>query len=384
MRLLLVTSRHPLPPWRGNQVRTVQWAEALADHQVTLLCPSGRGGAVASATLVSTGRGAGALTGLARATLLGRPLQEGLYDRPAARRRLARLLGQLPPFDLVVVQLVRCAWAAHVVAVHSPGTPLLFDAIDSMGLHFARAATTAAPPWRWALAAEASRCRRREAWLADRASLVTAVSARDLAAVGGGGRRFVVPVAGRPPEGRGSEPGGPTLVVTGNLGYRPTVQGVLRFVRHSWPQVRQAVPEVRLVLAGARPDRRLLALTGQPGIEVHGDVPSLEPYLARATVALAPMAEGSGVAMKILEAWAAGVPVIAHPWAAEGLGEHASACAVPEDDRAETWAGTAQALLTDPARAAELGARGRAAWRASFAPERVAAAIRDAVAAAVA
>lgn len=386
MRLLLVTSRHPLPPWRGNQVRTVQWAEALAEHELTVLCPAGDTvGEIGSARLETVAGRAGALGGILCALGRGTPLQEGLYDRAALRRRARGLLTQGAPFDLVVVQLVRCAWAAEVVATASRATPLLFDAVDSMGLHFDRAAEASSGLRRLVLATEAARCRRREAWLADRSRVVTAVSRRDLDAIGGGGRRMVVPVAGRAPAA-GAAPSGPrpqVVVVTGNLGYRPTVDGVSRFVREVWPRVRQAAPEARLVLAGARPARRLRALAGRHGVEVHGDVPSLDPYLAGARLAIAPMAEGSGVPMKVLEAWAAGVPVVVHRWAAAGLGEHASACAAPPDDSPEAWARTVVALLTEPSRAADLAARGRAAWQAGFAPDRVAEAIRAAVAAAV-
>jgi len=113
-----------------------------------------------------------------RAAVRGTPFQEGLYDRPAARRRLTALLADEPPFDLVVVQLVRCAWAAEVVAALRPGTPLLYDAVDSMALHFARAAESSTGPRRWLAAAESERCRRREAWLAGRSRADSEVTAR--------------------------------------------------------------------------------------------------------------------------------------------------------------------------------------------------------------
>jgi len=70
------------------------------------------------------------------------------------------------------------------------------------------------------------------------------------------------------------------------------------------------VPEARWVLAGARPPRAVRRLAALPGVEVHPDVPDLDPYLAAATVAVAPMPTGSGVPMKVLEAWAAGIPVV--------------------------------------------------------------------------
>ena len=141
MRLLLVTSRFPLPPWRGNQVRTIQWLEALAGHHVAVVCPSGdpKQALAELASEVHTydlgpfHQAAGVISAGAR----GWPVQEGLFAVPAARGALDRALVR-GPWDLVVVQMVRCGWAADVLASAVPELPMLFDAIDSMALHFRR------------------------------------------------------------------------------------------------------------------------------------------------------------------------------------------------------------------------------------------------------
>jgi hypothetical protein len=123
------------------------------------------------------------------------------------------------------------------------------------------------------------------------------------------------------------------------------------------------------VLAGARPAAAVRRLGQLPGIEVHADVDDLGPYLAAATIAIAPMASGSGVPMKVLEAWAAGLPVVAHPWSAAGLPADArDALAVA--DGADEWHRTVTRLVTDPSAAAGLAERGRELWRRSYHPER--------------
>jgi len=135
------------------------------------------------------------------------------------------------------------------------------------------------------------------------------------------------------------------------------------------------------VLAGARPAAAVRRLGQLPGVEVHGDVADLGPFLASATVAIAPMASGSGVPMKVLEAWASGLPVVAHPWTAAGLAADAQDALVVADSAGE-WLRALTGLLTDPQAAARFAERGRELWRRSYHPERVDEALRAAVAAA--
>ncbi len=380
MRILLIASRHPLPAWRGNQVRTVEWLDALAGDTCLLLCPQpalAPGGELPCESRFFRESKATAWLGLVRALATGRPLQEGLYDTPAARRAVAEAAARWNP-DVVVVQMVRCAWSLDVVRESLPAVPVVFDAIDAMGLHFTRAAESAAPPVRPLLRNEASRCRRLEAHVIGATQLATAVSRRDLEALGApphAGR--VVPVAGR----SFPRPVEPTdeavILLSGNLGYRPTVLGALWFAREIWPGLRRRLPGVRWVLAGARPAAPLRRLASQPGIEVAADVPDLTPFLAAARVAVAPMSTGSGVPMKVLEAMAAGLPVVADPWAAAGLEEPG---AVASAASADEWIEILERICIDARSARELGRKGHDLWRRVYHPDRVAESIRQAVA----
>lgn len=381
MKILLVSSRFPLPPWRGNQLRTVQWLGALTGHRCALLCPAGNGAAASLGEHVELtelpGGGIGSLAGLTAAVVQGRPAQEGLYDTGEARRRLAGLLASFEP-DLLVIQMVRCAWALEVAASSDRRPALLFDAIDSMGLHYGRAASTPSLLWRPVLGLEAGRCRRREAELVAEAVLTTAVCRRDLLALGAGPRGRVVPVTGgaeAPPAQ--DDPDRPTVLLSGNLGYRPTVRAARWFAHRVWPDLRRRVPDARWVLAGARPAPAIRALESLPGVEVHGDVDDLGAYLRRASVSVAPMSDGSGVPLKVLEAMAARVPVVADPWAAAGLADP-GAVAVAENE--DEWLDSVHRLLTDAAARRAATDRGLEVWRGHYHPDRVRHAIRDAVA----
>jgi polysaccharide biosynthesis protein PslH len=103
------------------------------------------------------------------------------------------------------------------------------------------------------------------------------------------------------------------------------------------------------------------ALAGA-GVAVTGRVPDAQAHVDRAAVGVAPLRLGGGVRVKVLEALAAGKPLVATPRALAGIdvtpGEHAL---VAETDA--ELAGAIAALLEDPGRARRLGeaARGWAA-----------------------
>jgi glycosyltransferase involved in cell wall biosynthesis len=379
MRILMVTSRFPLPPWRGNQVRTVQWIEALSDHLIMLVCPTGE--AVfplelgVELRLLPGGRLRTA-AGLLLAAAVGRPAQEGVYASIAGRRIVRAALEDWRP-DVAVIQMVRCGWAIDAIHHAHPGLPVLFDAIDSMALHYRRAVSSAAPWLRPAMILEAERCRRREVELVSRAGMTTAVSSRDLDALKPGDRGRVVPVAAGVEVDACRRPAGsPTVLMSGNLGYRPTVEAALWFAREVWPRLRGRNPSARWVLAGARPARSVRRLSTTTGVEIHADVDDLGDYLMEAHVAVAPMASGSGVPIKILEAIAAGVPVVADGWSAAGLADP-GAVAVAEG--AAGWVETIDRLLGDADFARAQAARAAEVWRTHYHPRRVATAIRSAV-----
>jgi polysaccharide biosynthesis protein PslH len=116
-----------------------------------------------------------------------------------------------------------------------------------------------------------------------------------------------------------------SIVLTGNFGYHPNFHAAVYFIREILPLVRSVRPEVRLLAVGHDAARALSAYR-MPGIELVDFVPDLRPYIARATVAVAPLTVGTGVSNKVLEAFAVGTPVVATSLACGDLpvrnGEH--------------------------------------------------------------
>jgi len=72
------------------------------------------------------------------------------------------------------------------------------------------------------------------------------------------------------------------------------------------------------VIAGDRPSRTLRQAIDKAGARLIESPRDLRSIIAQATVALAPMRCGSGVPVKVLEAWVVGTPVLASSWAGAG------------------------------------------------------------------
>lgn len=111
----------------------------------------------------------------------------------------------------------------------------------------------------------------------------------------------------------------PTLTFTGAMDYWANVDAVVWFAREVWPMVRERVPGVRFYIIGSKPTDVVLALRDVAGIVVTGSVPDVRPYIAHATVAVAPLRIARGIQNKVLEAMAMAKPVVASPQAAEGI-----------------------------------------------------------------
>jgi glycosyltransferase involved in cell wall biosynthesis len=173
----------------------------------------------------------------------------------------------------------------------------------------------------------------------------------------------VVPLA-LEPEPESDRPSGgcfqaaPRVVLTGNLGYFVNRDATRWALRQLWPRLRAARPEVELVVAGARPDAGLRRELVGAGVRLVADPPDLGAVLAGASVALAPMRCGSGTPVKVLEAWAAGVPVVASPYAAAGT-EAVAGRELLVAERPDEWINSILQLLDEPAMGARLSAAGR-------------------------
>lgn len=109
------------------------------------------------------------------------------------------------------------------------------------------------------------------------------------------------------------------LVFTGAMDYWPNVDAVVAFAQEVFPKILARDSSARFYIVGARPSPEVQRLADLPGVKVTGGVPDIRPYLAHATIAVAPLRIARGIQNKVLEAMAMAKPVIASPQAAEGI-----------------------------------------------------------------
>jgi glycosyltransferase involved in cell wall biosynthesis len=147
------------------------------------------------------------------------------------------------------------------------------------------------------------------------------------------------------------------LLFFGTLSYAPNADGLIWFCQEIWPRISQARPNARLDVVGLHPPARVAALDQLPGVQVTGFVPDIRDKLWSATICVVPLLVGGGTRLKILEALAAGCPVISTTIGAEGLslidGQHLLIADTPEQ-----FAQGVLALLQSPdlrSRLAEAG-----------------------------
>ena len=109
------------------------------------------------------------------------------------------------------------------------------------------------------------------------------------------------------------------LVLTGAMDYWPNAEAASWFAKEVLPSVRQSVPDAAFCIVGSDPLPEVRQLERLTGVTVTRRVPDIRPYLAHASVAVAPLRIGRGVQNKVLEAMAMAVPVVATPEATQGL-----------------------------------------------------------------
>jgi glycosyltransferase involved in cell wall biosynthesis len=149
-----------------------------------------------------------------------------------------------------------------------------------------------------------------------------------------------------------------TLLFLGLLSFHPNTVAADHLIRNIWPRVLSALPDARLIVAGAKPEW-LASYEERPrGVTFAGFVDDLEKLYEEVTVVCCPILYGSGTRIKILEAAAHGKPVVSTALGAEGLRlKDGSEILVRNDPGA--FAEACIRLLTDRALAAGMGEKAR-------------------------
>jgi glycosyltransferase involved in cell wall biosynthesis len=158
----------------------------------------------------------------------------------------------------------------------------------------------------------------------DRVLVCSGREAEALAEWGLGDRSQVVPNGVdceyfAPPD-RGYAANPPVLVFTGAMSYGPNADAALHFIANTLPLLRPRVPGVRFVVVGKSPTEALVeAARRNPDVTVTGTVPDVREYVHGARIFVVPLRMGAGTRLKVLEAFALGIPAVSTPVGAEGI-----------------------------------------------------------------
>lgn len=150
----------------------------------------------------------------------------------------------------------------------------------------------------------------------------------------------------------------PMMLYTGRMDYRPNSDAAVWFCRSILPAILAEVPDAHLMVVGREPADEVRALAALPAVTVTGTVPDVRPYYEQAAVAVVPLRAGGGTRLKILEAMAAGVPVVSTSIGCEGLDVEPGRHLLVADDE-QGFARETIRLLKDAPTGRALSARAR-------------------------
>ena len=160
-------------------------------------------------------------------------------------------------------------------------------------------------------------------------------------------------------EGREPE----TMLFLGSFRHGPNITALEWFLRHVLPRIVEQRPDARLVVVGSDPPPRDLFDKAGRAVELLGFVEDIRTELGRRAVFVCPILSGSGVRVKLLEAFASGIPVVSTRIGAEGLArKDGEFCALADDP--EEFARKVVEILSRPEQARSHGrTRARAKWK---------------------
>jgi glycosyltransferase involved in cell wall biosynthesis len=261
-------------------------------------------------------------------------------------------------FDLVQVEHLRGVGYAEFVRRRFPAMPLVWDSVDCISHLFTQAARQSRGLFgRFISHLDLKRTQQAEGRQVCRSDhvLVTSPIDRDalLALVAHGQTPAPVSILSngvdleyfRPPDRIQKEP--ETVVFSGKMSYHANSTMAAYLVDTIMPRVWQVKPNVKVAIVGKDPSPAVRKLAEHPNVVVTGTVDDLRPYLWKAGVAAVPLIYGAGIQNKILEAMAAGTPVIAATRTLSALQAEAGRDVLIAD-RPEEFAAQILRLMGDP------------------------------------
>lgn len=210
--------------------------------------------------------------------------------------------------------------------------------------------------------------REAEVALLERAGTVIAIQQDEADFVAGAlpETRVILAPGTRTPEAPQTAPGDPHRLLFVGSRTAPNSDGLAWFLERVWPAIAAAASTTRLDVVGTVA-ADFVGARVPDGVRLHGLVPQLAPFYARAGIVIAPLRFGSGLKIKLVEALAWGKPMVVSPVTLQGV-EEACGPAVMVADSPGGFAAAILALQKDGALRERLSQAARAAVAAHFAP----------------
>lgn len=369
MKILFLTSRFPYPPNRGDRIRTFNFIKHLSKRHEILLASfieeselkfipevEKHCSRVETAPLDKKRSYLNCLFHLFSSV----PFQVFYYSSPRMTKIVSRLVKEEKP-DLIHVHLFRMApYAAKYGEI-----PKVLDLCDSITLNYERFLKyrrDLLSPAYWVEKMKVKNYEGRIPADFDRSLVVSAVDKDAILSYSQGSDRDfrvsqtieVVPngVDLDYFPGRGSaryevlKYNPHRLIFTGTMSYFPNYDGIIYFYEHIFPLIRIKVPDVELYVVGRNPPKGIRGMSHDKSVTVTGFVPDVRPYVSAASVFVCPLRAATGLPIKILEAMAMGLPVVATSKALEGVNARSDQDVLVSDDP-EEFASLVVKLLLD-------------------------------------
>lgn len=326
MKILFITPRLPYPLIKGDQARAYHQIKCLSrQHAITLVSFIRNEKELeylpelklycSRIETVKLGRLTSLWSGLWH-IFSSTPLQTWLFTSALMRQTINAII-EKERFDLVHLQLIRMGeYLSGFKKIHC-----LLDFIDALSLNMSNRAKQENILLKLPVYWEYLKTKQYERKLLDKVQAAIIVSERDKQAISGDDKITVVPIgvdldrfSYQAPDHAAKD-----LVFTGNLKYFPNQDAVIYFCKKALPAILRASPQTKFYIIGANPPAKIRKLANSR-IIVKGSVANMaQSFTKNMVAAICPLRAGSGVQFKILEAMAAGVPVVAFDQVARSL-----------------------------------------------------------------
>ena len=326
MKILVLSSRFPLPLEKGDKLRIFHQIKYLAQHHEVILISLTEPHfdlqwvhemeQICSKVYHFPLNRIRSVWQVFRGLFTGTPANVSYFYHPNIRSKIVKIFEEERP-DFTYVQLIRMATYARGL----PG-PKALDYMDAFSLRVARRLKISkSNNWFWKLeqrrlAVYEGRVSR---WFdhhfviaeRDRAELMQNGVLRPILLRNGVDTDFFAPT------NHHEKPY--DIAFVGNMSYHPNIVAAHYLVQELLPLLKQEDPSIRILIAGARPSASVKKLAG-PGVAVSGYLPDIRSAYQSARIFVAPIFVGSGLQNKILEALAMGIPCVTTSIVAQPIG----------------------------------------------------------------